>query len=337
MEFAEPKQKSVFIASHFDNNNSSHINATLSHHYNHGIQIVIPNTLHLPDSLDKLFKDDNPIYYYIKNLPVHEIINKLFIECYIKKGKFICKSVGTRIDRDDCMCVTPNGHLILNLRRQTFLQLGLPAKANKAKYLKYNDRRIVDIDLTTDYCTPGTKFYKRLEWCLTERIGLNFDMLISWIPHDGKIDSSSPIVYLANKGYKGRLCQPKNHVNQIYSEQVPVIDKDNYEQSVESTSDFVSSYNIPEPNSSMGQILTCETYGFFDSEYINKCLSTLKNVVLTRKTIPWAAIIVHGFDDSPISWKDSNHGFSKTESHQFFSISTTDYRPKVAYVVHVMQ
>ncbi|GLH02564.1 Uncharacterized protein GBIM_08568 [Gryllus bimaculatus] len=88
------------------------------------ISVVLPSTSSVPDSLTSLLDVDSD-YYKIQKVNISEFVNKEFIESFVKEGHLTVLSDSSRIDLEDCMCITPNGQLVLNLVRETYLELGL--------------------------------------------------------------------------------------------------------------------------------------------------------------------------------------------------------------------
>lgn len=82
------------------------------------------------------------------------------------------------------MCFT--GILVLNVSKDIYEQLGLegrPSHFNK----KIPSRFVVTIDLVKPSFRPDKKNYRRIQWCLTNRLDLNLNVLVSWIPF-GKLN-----------------------------------------------------------------------------------------------------------------------------------------------------
>ena len=42
------------------------------------------------------------------------------------------------------------------------------------------------------------------------------------------------------------------------------------------------------------------------------CSETIKKIFETTQTQPWRVLIVHGFEDSPVSWKGQEHGYGQS-------------------------
>lgn len=137
------------------------------------ISIILPDTKAIPETILSLLKDTD--YYQISNLPLTEITKKPFIEAFIKKGKllkifvmfrkisnkFFCFSgqfygisANTRIDVDNCVCITPTGICYLSVNKDTYHRLGIEgkvssfAKKHRNRYGKLKKKlRNIKIDL----------------------------------------------------------------------------------------------------------------------------------------------------------------------------------------------
>ncbi|XP_022108715.1 ribonuclease P protein subunit p40-like isoform X1 [Acanthaster planci] len=73
--------------------------------------------------------------------------------------------------------------------------------------------------------------------------------------------------------------------------------------------DFVNTYQCPEP-SQVSSAVYHRWSGLITSETILHMLDVLRLEVQCRH-VPWAALTVHGFADSPVSWVNREHGFHK--------------------------
>ncbi|KOC61785.1 Ribonuclease P protein subunit p40 [Habropoda laboriosa] len=100
-----------------------------SHYFNHSVSLVLPDTVRIPDELWTCISDDSD-YYRINGLNVFELINKEFIEAFVKTGELTLLSIGHKIDLDNSVAITPSGHLILSLLTEDFQKLGLEGKVS---------------------------------------------------------------------------------------------------------------------------------------------------------------------------------------------------------------
>ncbi|XP_038070339.1 ribonuclease P protein subunit p40-like [Patiria miniata] len=73
---------------------------------------------------------------------------------------------------------------------------------------------------------------------------------------------------------------------------------------------FVNTYRCPEPSQQVSSSVCHRWTGLITSERILHMLDALRSKVECSR-MPWAALTVHGFTDSPVSWGSREHGFSK--------------------------
>ncbi|NWX83713.1 RPP40 protein, partial [Nothoprocta ornata] len=77
------------------------------------------------------------------------------------------------------------------------------------------------------------------------------------------------------------------------------------------SSNFVSTYCCPQPNTTAEQAFLCTITGFIIPEMIIQLLEKLCCYFDEPKLAHWLTLTVHGFADSPVSWRESEHGFHK--------------------------
>lgn len=123
------------------------------------MSVILPDSLRFPDNLtEKLIVDCE--YYKICDFNLSDLLNPNFLKFFVRSGMYFKSiyqsisllihfigeltllSINTRIDCDNCICITPGGHLILNINKETFQSLGLEGKVsyfarkNKDRYSK---------------------------------------------------------------------------------------------------------------------------------------------------------------------------------------------------------
>jgi len=80
------------------------------------------------------------IFQDVFSAPKLKLSSKLRSFC---SGDVSLMSIGTQLDVDDCIALTPSGHLILSLRREIYQELGLEGTPtftkdkNPQRYSKY--------------------------------------------------------------------------------------------------------------------------------------------------------------------------------------------------------
>jgi Ribonuclease P 40kDa (Rpp40) subunit len=109
--------------------------------------------------------------------------------------------MGTSIDCDNCVCLSPTGTLVLNLNRVDYERLGLEGQPSFFCRLKPPSRygtyyfnfvldilnnqfyvTVVKIDLTEECFKPNKKNYERVIKCLLQNLKLEMDFIIAWNP-----------------------------------------------------------------------------------------------------------------------------------------------------------
>ena len=104
-------------------------NTVGSHYFNHSVSLVLPDTIRIPDVLRACIAEDSD-YYRINAVNVLDLVNKEFIEAFVKKGELSLLTIGNKIDVDNFVAITPTGRLILSLLTEDFQRLGLEGKVS---------------------------------------------------------------------------------------------------------------------------------------------------------------------------------------------------------------
>lgn len=306
------------------NRNAANI---LDHYFNHGITLVIPGENTIPQYVRDSFSD--VFSYRLSQLPVYRLLEIPFISAFVKKGSVHLLSSDTKLDTQDCAAVTPTGFLLLHLTKDTYQELGLDA-VQQTYQQKKNDIYVVKIDLKADHFRPGKKGYDKVMNCLKNRIQLKFNFLVSWVPHDSQVCSSSIGVYFTDLCNRVECIDPKIESRVLTSMRYPVVCADDPEgqnsachfmevfewigslacdidiTSVDNENDsYASSFSCPEPNVNCPRCSVIQVKGFFPPIVIINLMKNLKE----RKSasqLP-VSLTVQGFKDSPVLHKVVPH------------------------------
>ncbi|KAM3929454.1 ribonuclease P protein subunit p40 [Leptodactylus fuscus] len=329
-------EKSSFL--HEKSRHSTHVE---THYYNCCVSILLPECGLLPGKLKHVI-DGMGSYFVVRNLPLHEFLTQEFNDRFIKKGLFYALSYNTRVDQDNCAAVLP-GKLVLSVNKDTYEELGLEGKPSLYSG-KPAMRHIVTIDLTDSAMSPGGKKFQRVNWALTEKKPLTFDFLLAWDNSEEpsilsyfskyavkecpfRISSSvsknlhSPVLKSEElHGKEGESCSATEFFEWLGAVSNN-IDCDN------ESSSFISSFCCPEPNILIEQTHLCTITGFITPVKIQQLVNQLREYFNEPKLSQWVSLMVHGFADSPISWKESEHGFFKggENLYSFVIFNNEDY------------
>ncbi|CAH1779796.1 unnamed protein product [Owenia fusiformis] len=328
VSFASPNSKLVFEQSSFNHPKTRHNNVINEHLYNYSVNVTLPGCASIAKLLDGDLTTQE--HFIIRKLKLVKLLDTEVVMGFIKSGKLFMMSHDTHIDKEDCAGVTPSGLLVLNLVKDTFEALGLdgsPSEFNR----KSNSRYVVTIDLLHNDMRPGTKKYVKTLQRL-EALDLKFDFMFNWEPNDNKISQRSLPVYLRNNGYKVRKCRTERTQTTYEGINVPSLqssagyskDDDNYlevyewlgavacavEVDASDPLDEISSYTCQVPNTYMNKLTIGRYTGFFTTGTISRLLQNTRDLMKENK-LPWASVTIHGFADSPLSWKHREHGYHK--------------------------
>ncbi|XP_049950542.1 ribonuclease P protein subunit p40-like isoform X2 [Schistocerca serialis cubense] len=297
-----------------------------SHHFNHMISVVIPDTLSVPSSIvDALLEDC--AYYRIFAVPAVELINRNFLDAFVRRGELTLLSHNTRIDVDDSIAVTPNGLLILSLNKGTYQQLGLEGR--QSFFQRDSDRYIINLDIKASNFGPGNKNYERVFWCLKNCFNVKFGIVLAWDPPVENICPSSVAAYFDDKGYNVHQCHPHFSKRISYNVPVPPVTARKEDESseycdvlewlgafsvgvdlnLEPREDFLSTYSVPDGCKLIGQVAYVSWQGFFTKKPILKLLQILRKYTEERRNLCWTSMNVQGFLDSPVTWGLKEQGF----------------------------
>ncbi|XP_017705853.1 PREDICTED: ribonuclease P protein subunit p40 isoform X2 [Rhinopithecus bieti] len=316
-----PRHLLVCEKSNFGNHKSRHRHLVQTHYYNYRVSFLIPECGILSEELKNLVMQTGP-YYFVKNLPLHELITPEFISTFIKKGK-----------------------LILSLDKDTYEETGLqghPSQFSGRKIMKF----IVSIDLMELSLNLDSKKYERISWSFKEKKPLKFDFLLAW--HNTGSEESTMMSYFSK--YQIQEHQPKVALSTVRDLQCPVLQSSELEGTPEVScqalelfdwlgavfsnvnlnnepNNFISTYCCPQPSTVVAKAYLCTITGFILPEKICLLLEHLCHYFDELKLAPWVTLSVQGFADSPVSWGKNEHGFWKGGEHlyNFVIFNNQDY------------
>ncbi|XP_029446452.1 ribonuclease P protein subunit p40 isoform X4 [Rhinatrema bivittatum] len=294
-----PRHLLVCEKSNFQHERSRHAATVREHPFNCRISFLIPECGVLPDRLKSVIQNFGK-YYLVKDLPLHEFVTHEFIDSFINKGAFYALSYNTKIDQDNTAAVLPTGKLILSLDKDTYEELGLqgrPSLYSGKKVMRY----IVTIDLTDAAFLPDTKKHKRVLWALQENKPLKFDFLVGW--HSADMETSTAMSYFSKLNMK--VYEPKISSSILRDLHCPVLENSELQGKPEES---CSAQELFDWLGAVSNNVDCQ---YFDEP----------------KLAQWVTLTVHGFADSPISWRESEHGFHKggENLYSFVVFNNQDY------------
>ncbi|XP_037985122.1 ribonuclease P protein subunit p40 isoform X2 [Motacilla alba alba] len=325
-----PRHLLVCERGHARHPRSRHAAHVRDHAYSCRVSFLIPECGVLPEVLKSTIADIGE-YYLVRNLPIHELVAHEFIDAFVKKGK-----------------------LILSVDKDTYEELGLqgrPSRYSGKKVMRY----IITIDLTDAGFYPESKKHNRVLWALKEKKPLEFDFLLAW--YNTGAEGSTLMSYFSKNQIQA--LKPKITFSTLRDLQCPVLQSNDLQGKPEEScsteelfewlgavlnqvsldnksSSFLSTYCCPEPNTVVEKAFLCTITGFIIPEKIIQLLEQLCCYFGDPKLAYWLTLTVHGFADSPVSWRESEHGFHKggENLYNFVIFRNLDYWLQMAVGAH---
>ncbi|XP_022622086.1 ribonuclease P protein subunit p40 [Seriola dumerili] len=287
-------------------------------HFNYKVSVLLPECSSAPSHLDSVLNSFSS-FYLIRKLPIHELLDKHFLEMAVYQGSAYGVSYRTRIDEDNCVALMPNGRLCLTLDKDSFQLLGFEGKLSRFTH-RTNSRYVVSVDLTDSSMAPGGRGYLRLLTGLRSRLHLKCDFLLShhpgggaslqpllshydWSEHRPEI-STHALTHLscpAQLTSDLQSCDPHS-----FLEWLGAVDGDI--SSENSPSSFLSSFVCPEPKTTLSQALSISVCGLLLPQDVHRLIQEIRCYLEQPLLESWVSLTVHGFVDSPVSWGGSEHG-----------------------------
>uniref|UniRef100_A0A8C5IB64 Ribonuclease P/MRP subunit p40 n=3 Tax=Passeriformes TaxID=9126 RepID=A0A8C5IB64_JUNHY len=348
-----PRHLLVCERGHARHPRSRHAAHVRDHAYSCRVSFLIPECGLLPEVLKSTIADFGE-YYLVRNLPIHELVAHEFIDAFVKKGSCYALAYKTKIDQDNTAALLPNGKLILSVDKDTYEELGLqgrPSRYSGKKVMRY----IITVDLTDAGFHPESKKHNRVLWALKEKKPLEFDFLLAW--YNTGAEGSTLMSYFSKNQIQA--LKPKITFSTLRDLQCPVLQSNDLQGKPEEScsteelfewlgavlnqvsldnksSSFLSTYCCPEPNTVVEKAFLCTITGFIIPEKIIQLLEQLCCYFGEPKLAHWLTLTVHGFADSPVSWRESEHGFHKggENLYNFVIFRNLDYWLHMAVGTH---
>ncbi|XP_071444117.1 ribonuclease P protein subunit p40-like [Hetaerina americana] len=287
------------------------------YYFNHLVSVVLPDTLIVPQNLIELLSNECG-YYRVPKFPLTALIANEFIEAFIKSGQFTALSIGTRVDCDNCIAVTPTGNLIFSLLKEAYEELGLEGKlSNFCRLKKRPTRYLVSIDLKT--LNPKSKKYERIQVCLSRFQAKHiFDLILAWDPpiETEKVCPSPIADFFDKQGIQITSCTPKFTQRLAYNVKIPLVKwrSEDIGCSHIETLEWLGAFSVGadlddkddsgsifsmEHTTTCGQTAYLQWKGFYTTQQIITFLENLQKYICARN-FPWAAVHVAGYEDVPV-------------------------------------
>ncbi|XP_056266533.1 ribonuclease P protein subunit p40 [Pseudoliparis swirei] len=309
-------------------------------HFNYKVSMLLPECSSAPSHLEAVFNSMDS-FYLIRKLPIHELLDQHFLETAVHQGRVSGLSYGTRIDEDNCVALTPNGHLSLSLDKDSFEVLGVEGKPSRFSQ-RTGSRFVVSVDLTDSSMAPGGRGHQRLVTGLRSRLQLKTDFLLSRPPGGG----ASLRALLSRYDWSEHKPEIRSHTltdlpSPLLTSDLQSCDPhrllewlgavDAHVDCENSSSSFLSTLVCPEPRTRISRALRVSVCGLLRPQDVHRLIQQIRSYLDQPREEKWASLTVHGFVDSPVSWGDEEHGVLSGGDH-FYSLLLF---PDQSYQIHL--
>ncbi|KAI8915025.1 ribonuclease P 40kDa subunit-domain-containing protein [Powellomyces hirtus] len=301
-----------------------------THDFNNAVDILLPiEDAQLFTSIKHTIEGD---YFYKATLPLSFFLEEATLKNYVRQGGFTALRCNAKIDTDDVFALLPTGVLVLNVTKDTYESLGLVGSHSQCGTEK-GQRFDVRIDLS-DPDFKKSRQFDRVKWCFSHTLAQPFEFYVSFV--DAKTGKSQGVEFpsKANTKHFPMQVQETNMENILIpslpshptSTDIPGPVRDIWRadmldtlewfgmvaneatriNSNDNVDPFYSVYACPEPNSP-GSLTRTSVGGFIHPSQISSIIATAIEQV-DNGVVPWAAVMVWGFRDAPVSWRGMEHG-----------------------------
>jgi hypothetical protein len=215
-----------------------------------------------------------------------------------------------------------HGQLTLAVDRQTYLQLGLEGR--KSQLRDNAERYLITLPLNVEHFAPGTNYYERIRWCLTDRVA-PCEMLLSWCDEEGHVkpvavSNFTPrqlrvseqlfeqlaVPHHVTPSKKGNDASEDEHLLQLHEWLGALSCRalDCCRTAEPEFDPFVATYTHDLSTASARGVVYTYT-GLITPAFIMRLIDHFKAHI----PLEWIALSVWGYEDAPVSWGNHEHGY----------------------------
>ncbi|KAJ3042839.1 Ribonuclease P protein subunit p40 [Rhizophlyctis rosea] len=324
-----------------------------THPFNHSAKVLLPLTSNSNQTTrtrwEKGFHQHGQASKFHKvSLPLRFFLDTTFQQ-HVRRGGTMALQCNVRIDQDDVFALLPSGTLLLNVTKPTYEKLGLVGKPSQLS--PKGERYQISVDISAPSFKPTNKLYERVKWCFEHTLPNTYDFYMSSIdsstgalrdipfPPDANAKTiSNPFTSHTEENV---LIPPMSNLPLSFSsgidgaeDQETVLERLEWIGMVACGADriratdkvdpFISVYSTPEA-STPGDVFIGTWTGFIPAKQILDLITGLRDLI-KQDSLPWAALLVSGFRDSPISWRQSEHGYASNGENDYVLLVLPDGR-----------
>ncbi|KAI9019923.1 ribonuclease P 40kDa subunit-domain-containing protein [Hyaloraphidium curvatum] len=288
-----------------------------AHPLNHALRIAVPGASEaVARRLEKELRGTE-LFFYLVKCPLGRLLERGFVERHVPagdgEGNLLLVSHRTPLDSADALCLA-GGVLTMCLTKDTYESMGLAGKRDG----KDGHRWIVACDFGGEY-RPGSRMWDRLRWCLDNTFAGEMELLVGFTDGARSLEITFPP---GLQPAKYPLTPSSQHIPGILVPPFPSpVPPDGHPalewlgmlfsapgalDAYEREDPYVSVYRVEE--GTVGEAWRGGWRGLFGADAAVRVLEALRKVLEDHPEVPWAALSVHGFRDSPVAFAGKGGG-----------------------------
>lgn len=265
------------------------------------IQIFLPNTLRVPDSILSTLTNDSHFYKVERKFQLETIFEESFINNFVKKGKLNIASVGDL--NENHVSLNPDGTLSLTLNNQLG-ETNIQLKSFFTKAQEFNSSQTV---FQLNLCKVTLKKSRRdeIKECL-KHISITSPVVICWESPDVSVCPSSVASFLEDSGMEVTVATPVLEQLRSYNLVLPLVDNDIYTdwdtEHLKEVEDWMGAVSLgadlddegadcPQPSQECGQMAIIKLSGFTTSQRVLDVVGSCSEFLSSREDIPWVGVV----------------------------------------------
>lgn len=265
------------------------------------IQIFLPNTLRVPDSILSTLTNDSEFYKVERKFQLETLLEESFINNFVKKGKLNISSVGDL--EENRVSLTPDGTFSLTLNNQ----LGERNIQLKSFFTKVQELNSSQAVFQLNLCKVTLKKSRKDEFkeCL-KLIKINSPVVICWESPDVSVCPSSIASFVEEAGMEVTVSTPVLEQLRSYNLLLPLVDNDIYTdwdaEHLKEVEDWLGAVslgadlgeegaNCPQPSQECGQLAIIKLSGFTTSSRAWDVVGSCSAYLSSRDDVPWVGVV----------------------------------------------
>jgi len=265
------------------------------------IQIFLPNTLRVPDSILSTLTNDSEFYKVERKFQLETLIEESFINNFVNKGKLNISSVGDF--GENAVSLTPDGTLSLTLNNQLG-EGNIQLKSFFTKVQELNSSQTV-FRLNLSNLTLKKSRRDEFKECL-KLIKITSPVVICWESPHVSICPSSVASFLEQYGMEVTVAAPALEQLRSYNLQLPLVDNDIYtdwdKEHLKEVEDWMGAVSLeadlgeegaycPQPSQDCPQLAVIKLSGFTTFSRAWNVVDSCSQFLSSRDDVPWVGVV----------------------------------------------